>query len=111
MPGKEREDEVAGRQYAMKASVPAYSDLTAATRLLQPSYASRPRRRWGAPRWRAWQGRPSAGRKAEGGAARSVEVGVGILPLDSLVVVVAVLLVTPARGGIFIIGGALHAAL
>ena len=28
-PGEELEDEAAGRQYAMKASVPAYSDLTA----------------------------------------------------------------------------------
>ena len=56
VPGKELEDEATGRQYATKASVPAYSDLTATTRLLRllrPSYASRPRRRWGAPRWRA----------------------------------------------------------
>ena len=46
-----------------------------------------------------------------GGATRSVEVGVGILPPEYLVVVVAVLLVTPARGGIFIVGGALHIVL
>ena len=114
MPGKELEDEAAALQYATKASVPAYSDLMAAARLLRllrPSYTSRPRRRRGAPRWRASRGRPSAGREAEGGATRSVEVGVSILPLDSLVVAVAVLLVTPARGGIFIVGGALHAAL
>ena len=56
VPGEELEDEAAGRQYPTKASVPAYSDLTAATRLLRllrPSYASRPRRRRGARRWRA----------------------------------------------------------
>ena len=97
VPGKELEDEAAGWQYATKASVPVYSDLTAAThllRLLRPSYASRPRRRRGAPRWRAWRGRPSTGRVAEGGATRSV--GVGILPLDPLVVAVTGLLVTPA---------------
>ena len=95
VPGKELEDEAAGRQYATKASVSAYSELTAATRLLRllrPSYASHPRRQRGAPRWRAWRGWPPAGRVAEGGAARSV--GVGILPLDSLVA--AVLLVIPA---------------
>ena len=57
------------------------------------------------------RGRPLAGRVAEEGVTRSVEVGVGILPLDSLVVAVAVLLVTPARGGILIVGGALHTAL
>ena len=72
------EDEATARQYTTKASVPAYSELTAAARLLRPSYASRPRRRRGAPRWRAWRGWPSAGRVADGGAVRSVEVGVGI---------------------------------
>ena len=34
VPGKELEDEATGQQYATKASVPAYSDLMAATRLL-----------------------------------------------------------------------------
>ena len=46
---------------------------------------------------------------AKGGAMRPV--GVGVPPLDTLVVAVAILLVTPARGGIFIVGGALHATL
>ena len=56
VPAEGLEDEATARQYATKASVPAYSELTAAARLLrllQPSYASRPRRRWGTRRWRA----------------------------------------------------------
>ena len=52
VPGKEPKDEAAGRQYAMKASVPAYSDLTAhhppssssPASLCQPPEETAPRR-------------------------------------------------------------------
>ena len=36
VPGKELEDEAVGRQYVTKASVPAYSGLTAATAFSSP---------------------------------------------------------------------------
>src|SRR3954464_11394812 len=75
--------------------------------LPQPPYASRPRRR---PREA-----PGASDADDGvaGATRSGArhlVGPVIPPPAALVVTVAVLLVTPARGGAFAIGGALHAA-
>jgi len=39
VPGEELEDEAAGRQYATKASVPSYSDLTARHPPSSPSLA------------------------------------------------------------------------
>src|SRR3954463_15418241 len=75
--------------------------------LPQPPYASRPRRR---PRGVQGDGDADNG---VAGATRSYDrrlVGPVIPTTAALVVVVAPLLVTLARGGAFAVGGAIHAA-
>ena len=125
MKGEELEDEAAGRQYTTKASVPAYSDLTARhppsssspAFQRQPPEAAAPRssRSWPEklpPRTTPRQialpgGRPGADDGAAGIAqGRCVRHLVGriILPPVTLVIVVAVLLVAVARGGAFDVG-------
>ena len=110
-PEAELEDEAAGlpiRYEGVGARVLRLDGLAARPLpLLQPPNASRPRRR---PR--EVQG---AGDTDDGvaGAARSGArhlVRPVILPPAALVVAAAVLLITLPRGGIFIVGGALHEA-
>ena len=112
VPGKELEDEAAGRRTrdeGVGARVLRVDGLSARPLPLpQPPNASRPRRR---PR-----GVQGAGDTDDGvaGAARSGArrlVGPAIPPPATLIVDVALLLVTLARGGAFAVGGAIHAAL
>ena len=111
VPGKELEDEAAGpaiRDEGVGARVLRVDGLAARPLPLpQPPNASRPRRR---PREVQEAGDTDDGIT---GAARSGArhlVGPVILPPTTLVVAAAVLLVTPARGGVFTIRRALHAA-
>jgi hypothetical protein len=93
VPGEGPKDEAAGRQYAMKASVSTYSDLTACHPPSSPSPAHQRRRP------REVQGAGDADDGAAGVAqerwARRL-VGPIILPPAALVVAVAVLLITLA---------------
>ena len=97
---REAQDEAAGRQYAMKASVPAYSDLTAChpPSLSSPTLLRQPPKEATGNTPMESLTRKALGRARGRGrrAARSVRVGVGVLPLDALIIAVTVLLVTPA---------------
>ena len=111
VPREEQKDEAVVRQYAMKASVPSYSELTARHRLLcllWPSSASHQKQR---PR--EVQGAGDADDGVAGVAQERCARRLGgpiILPPATLVIVVAILLVTLAQRGAFAIGRALGTA-
>src|SRR4051812_622014 len=103
-------DEAAGRQHAVEGTSPSYSDLTAlppALFLIRSLARQPPRRR---P-----QEAQEAGDTDDGVAgatwSRDRRLVGPIIPMTAtLVVAVAPLLVTLARGGAFAVGGAIHAA-
>ena len=119
VPGEELENEAAVSQYATKASVPSYSDLVARHPPSSPSTAF-PRQppKEATPRSSRSRLHREKGPGADAAAAGTVRgqrarrlVGPVILLPSTLIVAAAVLLVTLARGRVFVIRGALHAAL
>ena len=98
VPREEPKDEAAGQQYETKASVPSYSDLTAHHTPSSPSptpLRQLPKEAMGNAPMESLT-RKTLGRAHGRGRRAAWSVGVGVLPLDALVVAVAVLLVTPA---------------
>jgi len=119
VPEEELEDEAAVCQYATKALVPSYSELTARhpPSLPSPAFPRQPPKE-ATPRSSRSRPHREKGHAADAAATdtalgRRVRhlVGPVILSPATLVVAAAVLLVTLARGRFFVIGGVLHTAL